>query len=259
MHKRLTKQILIIFIIIIVFLLLLLLAYLAFFKIEPSCFDGVQNQNEEKIDCGGVCASCEDIYPEEINILKTDYILMGSYYNVSVRIENKNQNYGSDHIPYKIQLHDNNGKIIGERSGTTFIFPKQTKHIIELKIPVSGIVGDIDLSFGNINWLKPDKDLPQLFILQKEYVPLSSDQSGYAQIKGIVLNRSKLGFSKVYIDVLLYSNDELIGINTTEINDLASNQERGFSVIWFEKIDSTITSIEIKAETDIFDVSNIIR
>lgn len=29
-------------------------------EFEPSCFDGIQNQDEEGVDCGGVCPPCQD-------------------------------------------------------------------------------------------------------------------------------------------------------------------------------------------------------
>ena len=31
---------------------------LFFFHVSDSCFDGILNQNEEKVDCGGVCDAC---------------------------------------------------------------------------------------------------------------------------------------------------------------------------------------------------------
>ena len=40
---------------------------------KPSCSDGVKNQDEEEIDCGGVCNSC-DVESEEVTSIDQDSV-----------------------------------------------------------------------------------------------------------------------------------------------------------------------------------------
>lgn len=35
-------------------------------EFEPSCFDGIQNQDETGVDCGGVCPPCQDDEPDRV-------------------------------------------------------------------------------------------------------------------------------------------------------------------------------------------------
>ena len=50
----------------------------------PSCRDNIKNQNEEEVDCGGVCAACEVVEPYAVpcesilwdNLIQSDYFAM---------------------------------------------------------------------------------------------------------------------------------------------------------------------------------------
>ena len=41
--------------------------YFALTSKEATCFDGIQNQNEEGVDCGGSCNTCKTCYDSEQN------------------------------------------------------------------------------------------------------------------------------------------------------------------------------------------------
>ena len=68
---RLAKQIIIA---IIFFLILAGFGFLVYWNIlpNPSCFDNIQNQNEEGIDCGGPCQSCEAAALKNLEIIWGD-------------------------------------------------------------------------------------------------------------------------------------------------------------------------------------------
>ena len=51
-----------------VLVLLIVLGGIYYFEPSPSCFDKIQNQNEEGIDCGGVCKQCLE-YPLKQSVL----------------------------------------------------------------------------------------------------------------------------------------------------------------------------------------------
>jgi hypothetical protein len=255
MNKRLVKQIIVAIIFIAIFVLIgFLIYYLA--KPAPSCFDGIKNQNEESIDCGGVCDPCELVNPEKISILWSETVLtQGNFYDVAVQVKNPNQNVGSGLIPYTLKLYSRDGSLAGERSGKTFILPNQVKYIVELKIESSDVVDDIQMSFGEIEWQSTDS-FPQLAISQKEYTRLEN-QAGNSQVKGIIVNQGSISFSKVYIDILLFDDShQLIGLNVVEVDDLPANQKRDFTAVWFEEM-RQVASIETEAETNVFDEENI--
>ncbi|MFC1700568.1 FxLYD domain-containing protein [Patescibacteria group bacterium] len=245
MSKRSIKQI---FIVLISVIILSMIGFVIYYIVKPvsSCFDGIQNQNEENIDCGGVCSSCEIIYPEDIDILSSEAILsQGNFYDAAIKIKNPNQNSGSGYIPYKLELYNQYDELVGNRSGATFVLPNQTKYIIELKIESSDVVRDIKISFGRIVWQKLSEQIPQLAVIQKEY--------SQNKVKGILINKTDLNFNNVDINILLFdSSKKLIGLNIAKIETLPAGQERDFAVVWFKEISGNVAFVEAEAETNIY-------
>jgi hypothetical protein len=258
MTKRTTKQL----IIALIFLFILSgIGFLIYYfnRPAPSCFDGVQNQGEEGIDCGGPCPSCELVALEQIKVLWIKAIpAQGNFYDLAAQIKNPNQNYGSGQVPYQFELYDAQDNLIAEYTGLTFILPNQTKYLLQTKAESSRPVSKVKLSFAEIEWQKiEDYQPPQLVIQQKEYRLLGSEEPGFSQTRGVLINKTNFDFDKIDIDILLFdSAHHLLAVGTTEIRTLLAGQERDFVATWFRKINGQVAFIEMEAETNIFDVDN---
>ena len=168
MTRRTTKQ----FIIALIFIFILSgIGFLVYYLSQPapSCSDGIQNQSEEEIDCGGPCPSCQLVYIKDIEVLWTKAIVsQGNFYDLAAQIKNPNQNYGSGLIPYQFELYDSKNNLISRSAGSTFILSNQTKYLLQTKIASSQPVSQLKLSFGQIEWQKmEDYQPPQLFVQQK--------------------------------------------------------------------------------------------
>ena len=261
MARRFSKQL----IIALIFLLILsgfgFLVYY-FSQPAPSCFDGIQNQGEEGIDCGGPCLPCELVNIKEIEILWIKALPgQNDFYDLAAQIKNPNQNYGSGQVPYHFELYDSKDNLIAQYSGSTFILPNQTKYLVQARIEASQAsnrISEVNLSFGEIEWQKlEDYQLPQLFIQQKEYHLLESEELGFSQAKGVLINKSNFYFDKIDIDILLFdSSHHLLALNTTEVRTLLAGQGRDFVATWFEKIEGQVSFVEMEAETNVFDPAN---
>jgi len=258
MTRRATKQL----IITLIFLFILsgsgfLVYYLS--QPAPSCSDGVQNQSEEEIDCGGPCPPCQLVYIEDIEVLWAKAVVsQDDFYDLVAQIKNPNPNYGSGQVSYQFELYDSQDNLISQSTGSTFILPNQTKHLLQIKVASPRPIGQIRLSFNEIEWQKiEDYQPPQLFIQQKEYRLLSSQELGFSQVRGILINKTNFDFDKISLDILLLdSSRQLLAVNATEIRALSSGQERDFVATWFKEITGQVTFVEIEAETNIFDPSN---
>ena len=101
------------------------------FKPKTTCFDGVQNQNETDIDCGGDCVSCEVKDLEELNIIdKASFLKQNDKYYVYQKVLNSNSDWGVQQYKYSfIILGESKSK---EVKGSTYILPKQEKVIMEV-------------------------------------------------------------------------------------------------------------------------------
>jgi hypothetical protein len=258
MNRRTTKQI----IIALIFFLILsgfgFLVY-SFTKPAPSCADGIRNQGEEDIDCGGPCDSCELVHIKEIDILWVKVVSgQDNFYDLAAKIKNPNQNYGSGQASYQFELYDSQDNLIAEYPGTTYILPNQTKYLLKVKAESNRPVKQVKFSFGQIEWEKPeDYQPPQLSIQQKEYRLLGDEEPGFAQLRAVLINKTNFDFDKIDIDILLFdSSSRLLAVNTNEIRTLLAGQERDFFSVWFNQIDGQVAFVEIEPETNIFDPDN---
>ena len=258
MARRIVKQL------VIGLIFLLILAGIGYWiyntaKPEPTCTDGIKNQGEEEIDCGGPCSLCELVHIKEIEVLWAKAIKgQGNFYDLSAKIKNPNQNYGSGQIDYQFELYDSNNQLIAKYSDTTFILPNQTKYLLKIKAESNLMVGEAKLSFSQVEWQKPnDYQSPSLVVQQKEYRLLNEQDLGFAQVRALLTNKSNFDFDKVDIDILLFDQDhQLLAINTNEIRTLLAGQERDFVTTWFNPIKGQVAFIEVEPETNIFDPDN---
>ncbi len=258
MDRRIIKQIVIGLISLLVLSGLVFFVYWLF-KPAPSCFDGVQNQGERGVDCGGPCLSCDELKLEDVEVLWLEAVIgQNGFYDLAARIRNPNQNYGTGELPYRFELFDDRNNLIGHYDGRTFILPNQTKYLVQIKVPSQGIVKRVALAFGEIKWLKlSDYQPPQLVINNKEYHLLGNAGLGYGQARAVLINKSSFDYENVEVDILLFDkSDNLIALNRTEVNALLSDQERDFTVTWFKEIIGQVALVEIEAETNIFDPNN---
>lgn len=226
---------------------------------NPSCFDGILNQKEEEIDCGGSCISCELVHIQDLEVLWVQVLANRSnYYDVIARIKNPNLNYGSGRIPYQLRLYDSQDNLITEYSDFTFVLPNQTKYLLQTRVKSTNRITKAVFSFSDIEWEKPDEYQPsQLVIQHKSYRLLGENEGGFSQATAILVNRTNFDFEKIDIDVLLFDSfHNLTGTNKTQIRTLLTGEERDFVVTWFDEIDGYVASVEMEAETNIFDSGN---
>lgn len=99
-----------------------------------SCFDGVQNQGEWGIDCGGPCAAvCSfEASPLEIDWARAFEVVPGQY-NLVAYVTNPND-FFVDSAKYVFQTQDAQGRIISETEGVAFIPPNQTFIVFEDRV-----------------------------------------------------------------------------------------------------------------------------
>ena len=227
---------------------------------NPTCSDGIKNQGEEEIDCGGPCSPCKISLLEDLEVLLTKAIpTQENYYDLVAQIKNPNQNYGSGQIPYQFELYDNQDNLVAQSSGSTFILPNQTKYLVQMRVEGSSPVNKIKLSFGQFEWreIKDDYQPPQLVVQQKEFRLLSSEELGFSQARAILVNKSNFDFDEVSIDILLFDTDRsLLALNIAEIRTFLSGQKRDFFATWFSEVEGQVAFLEIEAETNIFDPAN---
>lgn len=258
--NRSIKRLFIIFIWLIIFSLIFGGLYLIF-REKPSCFDGKMNQNEQKIDCGGVCAPCEkQIIAKNLEVISAETVDGGSgRYDVLVKIKNPNNNLGSSGFEYKIFLRDQKGSVLDERSGKSYILPTESKYIIETNFEPDSKPTDVLVELGGNSWEELEIfEEPELNIYNKTFSPVNDNVK--SEVKGLLKNESRFDFADVDLNVILRdSNGRPVAINKTKVSNLLAQQERDFKLVWPYELKFEVMEVEIEAETNVFDSFNYIK
>lgn len=227
----------------------------------PTCTDGIQNQGEEGVDCGGVCGkSC----PVSLLPLATPSAQIIKYDNdgsdVVVRIDNPNAIYGASLVPYVLTVTDASGATLTTRRGTTFANPLEPHYLV---FPLIGLAGaparaDLQLDTTGVQWAAlatQEGSSVEFAVRQDQLLPTASSLRYQADI----VNNSKFDFDKVEVAVLLYDQaGKVVGAGSTVLSTLTAGQLRGAIIDWPFAIPSAIRA-QAFVTTNVFNNDNYIR
>lgn len=115
-------------------LLLVVGVYYQYFHTPANCFDGVQNGNEQGVDCGGECLRiCAFTVAPPVVLWAKSFAVTDGQYNAVAYIENRNLRAGTPTLRYTFRLLDNQG-VITEKTGVTELPPNFTFPVFEGRI-----------------------------------------------------------------------------------------------------------------------------
>jgi hypothetical protein len=262
-NKRLRKRIIIIAIYIIIFVIsFLTLKYL--FSLGATCSDKLQNQGEKGIDCGGPCKPCGQTETAQDLIILEKAIIAGGNdsYDIALRINNQNMNFGLKNFSYELIFKDSAGNEVGNYSGTSFILPAEKKYLVinGVKTNNNATPVSFDVKFGEQKWeeFKDSFERPQLNIYSKRYNQISAGVGN--ELFAVFRNEGSYDLNRVFISVILRnSQNKIIAVGSTEKNTLRSKEEREFRLIWPYPMENETPNIEIEAYTNMLDPLNLIK
>jgi hypothetical protein len=255
---------------IIVLIYLLILAVIGFFiylkyKPKPSCFDSVQNQNEESVDCGGICEKkCEIIPQQNIQVGETGAVDSGinGQYDFYAQAYNPNNLFGAKSFQYNFQAQDSSGKIIAQKSGSGFLLPGEKKYIIEGNVAVLEIPARVNFSVTSTEWVEFNGDYlqkPDLKVVNKEYNEIVSGV-GFSEAKGLVKNESPFDFNLIKIQVILRdSQNKIVALNSTQMSTVKAGENRDFRVFWPNRFSGSVSNVEVQTDVNVFSSEAFVR
>lgn len=234
------------------------------FKPEPSCQDGILNQNEERIDCGGPCFPCtEQLEVVSLEPGKIEWTLdAGGGYDILGEIVNPNELVGLENFKFRFVFLDENEKIFYFSPWEeNFILPKEKKVVFSLGLILEKEPKKIQLELdeNSFLWKKFSQYIePDLFIINPRFEQVSEIRKN--QVVGTLINKSKVDFETIRVKVFIRDNsNKLLGINYQIINTVRANEQRDF-VIFFPQIDSQLVAdIKVEPETNVFSSENFIQ
>jgi hypothetical protein len=230
---------------------------------NPSCTDGIKNQKEEEVDCGGpYCAACvKELIGKDLIVTESHVVTGGeNKYDIVASIHNPNALYGGEEVYYTVELLDGSGKVLDTRTGKTFILPNENKYIIEVGLDSTQQPSRVSMTIDNVKWVEfADFDSPQILVKNQRF-GLVDGGLDYAEAFGLVSNESPYDFHNVIVNVILKDERGIpIALNKTQMHTLDADSQREFRLTWPHEFPGTIKSSEMQAETNIFDSLNFMK
>ncbi|MFA7209805.1 MAG: hypothetical protein WC120_06060 [Parcubacteria group bacterium] len=260
-YKR--KRTIIIAVFAAIFLLFVFLVYHWTRPVE-TCADGIKNQNETDIDCGGVCPNkCEKIVAESLVSQESGFVESGAVnrYDLYSRVSNPNNVFGSSNFQYEFRLKDAEGNVIATKQGIGYILPGESKYVVENNIETDKVPSGVEFAITGQSWVEFTNyfERPQLKVVNKQYNPISSGV-GFSEATGLLKNESPYDFTLITLEIILKDiNDKVIALNSTEMRTVKSGENRDFRSLWLNRFPGEVMDVEVQAEVDIFDEESFIK
>lgn len=225
----------------------------------PTCRDGILNQGEEKIDCGGPCAACPVVRYGDIETTAYHSFSIDGTYDAMAQVRNPNPKHGTRSFAYTFHFFNAAKQEIGTREGRTYILAGQTRYIIENNIALSEAPAFVTFSVDNPGvWEEQEELTGQLIlpIFSKKYEKVSTLESGFAKVTGVLENHTSNTFASVDVHVVLVdANKKPIAAGKTQINSVRFGEQRAF-VVLFPKEIPLPADIYAEAVTNVLDEAN---
>jgi len=201
---------------------------------KPTCSDGVKNQNELGIDCGGSCPRlCQNSFVAPIvKWARADYVAPGLY-NIGAYIENYNLNSEILKADYLFKIFDKNGVIIVERKGSMYIPPNRNTLAFETQVNTGKkIIGNITFELlPGYEWQKTEYTSYRIDKISDEF---QTDATS-ASLKATLENKDKVDYENIKVYAIL-KNDQgnVVGLSQSFLDSLARNSREDVNFTWNE-------------------------
>ncbi len=205
--------------------------YVTFLKPAPSCFDKLQNQGEEGIDCGPVCGNfClpANLQPIEVMGQVGVFHPLPDRLAVLAQIQNPNE-VGVATLRYHIALFDEKNMPLRTIDGDTFIFPREIKYLAEFPAGIDlASATRATIAFKEPQWVK-SADLPQPAVSIQHYTPRV--EGTQLVVEGAISNNDTVAASSVTVLALFYGVlGQIAGVSKSELSAVAPGETRAFTV-----------------------------
>ncbi len=258
-----TKRLTIIVVYLLVFLAIGVGSFVAL-RPAPTCFDGLRNQDEGGVDCGGVCAlACvehiagNDLVVRELMFIPTDR----GKYDILARIFNPNNDVGAASFKYSLLLRDAGGAELGRVTSTGFILPQETKTLLAFNLESDKSPAKAVIELSDFQWqrLQEYRAKPELNIYAKRYLE-RPDPSVFGAAVGTLINESIYDFRSIQIKVILRDAAGLpLAVNQSEMQTVMVGRERDIRVVFPTAFSGVVSQVELEAETNLYDTENFLQ
>lgn len=248
-YKR--KQLIIGLVFLIILLIIAGVIYLIVKPGLPSCSDGIQNQGEAGVDCGGPCSSCPWQLQKDLEVISAEAIkTQNNYVDLVAKVRNPNRSFGAKTLVYAFNLYDSQDRMIISKDGSSYILPQETRQIIEQRVLVDSTISRVEFKLISVDWKElVDYQEPELLIRYPDF----QQSENLSQLNTTVENRSNYDFDTIDVwAVLLDKNFSILGVGKIQLKTILSNENRYFEIKWFFPLRDKVEDVDVIAKTNVF-------
>ncbi len=209
--------------------------YYMFVKPVPTCFDNIQNQDEEGVDCGGTCSQArmclpdlEPIRADRAKVLPLALSASSTRISLIVEIGNPNLDWAVNRFSYVFNVYDTSGAKVGSFAGSSYIYAGEVKY---LSLPNEIIEGVPELAYAEIEIAEPRwrkaKDFPKV---EAAVVIIKTDVLPTVTARGTVANSASVPVAAELTAVFYNNQNDIIGVSGTVLDRLAAGEAREFAI-----------------------------
>ncbi len=237
------------YIISILFVFAIIAAIFLFFALNrvPTCYDGIKNQNEQGIDCGGPCnILCRAQYSDPAVIWGPRWaeVLSNQTYNFLTYVQNPNIGAGVYDAMYLFKVYDKDNILLYQKTGTTYIPPNYNFVIFENNVVLNDKVpARTTFEFiGNPIWQKIESTESVITAVTKNLL----DENTKPKLLVSMKNSSIKPIENIESVAILYDeNNNAIAFSRTVIDRMDGDSTTDIVFTWPEKFDEKVVRIDI--------------
>lgn len=216
------------------------------FTEAPSCSDGVQNQGEAGVDCGGPCPYlCSDA-ARAPTVLFTKALPNGAgRTDVVAQVENINTNAAAKQVPYTITLYGT-GQVFVQQVTGTFDLPPSTAVPVFIPGISSGnqknVRAFLTIDPTQISWYRYSASGARPVVVNT----LLGGATTTPRVDAIISNRSVSVVTNVQLIVLVHDErGEIIAASQTIVPAIPAQGQATATFTWNSAFSSTPAKIEV--------------
>lgn len=203
-------------------------------KKQPSCFDKIQNADEQGIDCNGSCElRCEGTYREaKINFVR-GLKVADNIYDIFALVENYNTEINFPNLPYSLTFYSKEGKVLGNATGSLALLPrsKGAIYIPSLQLEQEPKTIDLNLEPHKALAFKDTESIPQNISVENWQAQRGANNS--LQVVGEIKNPNNKQVKNITAYALLYDDTKTVyAVSRTKIVSLAGREKAGIAFTW---------------------------
>jgi len=213
----------------------------------PSCVDGVQNQGETGVDCGGPCPYLCTDQQLPPTVLFTKAVSNGAgRLDVIASVDNKNTIAAAANVPYRVRVYGANQALLREVTGTIDLPPLTTVPVFlpglaSSQQAVTNVFLEIDPTAPKWFTLSPD---PR--ILPKVTNTKLGGTINAPRVEAVLANPSITPLSNVPVVVMVRDKDgNVIGASSTVVPLIAAQGSAAALFTWNGAFAGTPTALEV--------------